>query len=150
MPCIVTVIQLRALLMQLKMSWSSESTSTTSIRYISSKITVANLCRKFPAFYETWDSLPSSQKPTVSGSVRGHINFVFFLMGDSLASEFYVPKTELTKCSDAGESPKINNRTFRTREKFEITLVLSAPSNFQFPKAIIFNFIPPKCTIQLE
>jgi hypothetical protein len=54
---------------------------------------------------------------------------VFFLVGDSLASEFYVPmfcqfllhrqcKQSVLKCwhinSDAGESPKQKNTTFRT------------------------------------
>ena len=72
---------------------------------------------------------------------------VFFLLGDSPASEFYMPKSRnimfhlhrRSKCytayedgrdrvyrnvviqnSDAGESPKRKHATFSTRRKFEI------------------------------
>jgi hypothetical protein len=58
---------------------------------------------------------------------------LFFLSGDSLASDFYVPtyttyenganrvfRNVGTKTSDARESPKRQNTTFRTRRNFEI------------------------------
>jgi len=56
---------------------------------------------------------------------------VFFLLGDSLVSEFYVPilsttykqkvfRNVGTYNSDAGESPKRKNTKFRTWQKFEI------------------------------
>jgi len=106
LPCTLTVTQLTVLLIQLKISRPSESITPTSIGRIFSNITVSTLCRNSPNIYGNWDSLRSSQNPTVSGSLPSHISFVFFLLGDSQASEFYVPtprmRTELIKCSDTG------------------------------------------------
>ena len=129
-------MQLRVLFMQMKISCLSESIPTTSIRRISSKITVAKLCRNIPPSMEPWINYQVHKRPQFyGGSIPSHINFVFFLLGESPASVYHVPtphtKTELTKCSDAGEYPERKHTTFRTRRKFEITLILSAPSNFQ-------------------
>ena len=73
------------------------------------------------------------------------LHVVFFLLADSLMSEFYVPTFQNNLCvpsytiyedgsdsvpkrqhikSDAGESPKRNNVTFRTWRKFKIKSML--------------------------